>query len=254
MKRNIVNGTLCLFGFDALRLISKSNSKKYSTKWLQNYTCFFKIGDNQITIKKAGGIETILEIMRRHIGNDRICGYGCGTLKNILEANCTTQSYACEKECVELLLYILRIYADHKYICEAGVETLGIILSSQRTHSMFYTEEIVNTVQSIRKRHESSIKILQGLIGLVREEDQRVLEAVRRGSCTKTALPKCRGDCKYDENGYCSNCCIQQRVYKCITCDKSRVKLYCEACWKKNHQGHQCEEFFYPTKCGTCDQ
>lgn len=205
-------------------------------------------------IKKAGGIESILEIMIKHIKNESICGYGCGALKNILEANQATQNYACEKGCVNIILGILKVYRNHLYVCEEGVGTLGIALSSQSTHSRFYKEEVRRVVQDCRDRHKGSVKILHVFMGLTRNADQRVLKAVARSACTKKVLPRCGSGCKYDERGYCSSCCVQQKAYRCLTCDGSKVKLYCETCWKKNHQGHQCEEFFYPTKCGTSDQ
>ena len=93
--------------------------------------------------------------------------------------------------------------------------------------------------------------IKQFFLGLIREEDPRVRDAVSRGVCTKSMFTKCREECKCDENFYCPKCCVQQKAFRCYTCDKEEIRFYCETCWERDHQGHEGEEFFYPVRCGT---
>ena len=46
-------------------------------------------------------------------------------------------------------------------------------------------------------------------------------------------------------------CCVQLKVFRCLTCDKDKVRLYCEVCWKRDHQGHKGEELFCLVRCAT---
>ena len=89
------------------------------------------------------------------------------------------------------------------------------------------------------------------LLGLKREEDPCVHDAISRGVCTKEAFPRRSGNCQCDDSIYCPMCCVQQKVFRCFTCGKDKIKLYCEVCWQRDHQGHKGEEFFCPVKCAT---
>lgn len=192
--------------------------------------------------------------MKEYIRSDMICGYGCGALKSILEANHSIQEYACENGCIDILLIILKIYANHKAICGAATEALGIILSSKELRSEYCTEEVLDTVRIASEKHKDSEKILHFYNGLSVEGDSKVSGAVARGVCTNDVIPKCGTECGSDEGGYCPKCCVQQKAFRCLTCDKGKFKVYCESCWKRDHQGHKCEEFFYPVRCGTSEQ
>ena len=128
---------------------------------------------------------------------------------------------------------------------------IGTILSSPEIHSKYCTPEVIRNVEECHEKHKDSEKIKQSLLSIKREEDPRVCDAVARGACTKEAFPKCSEDCGPDENFYCPKCCVQQKVFRCLTCDKDKIMLYCEVCWKRDHQGHKGEEFFYPVRCAT---
>ena len=189
--------------------------------------------------------------MKTHKNDVEICKSGCIALWNISEASPQIQKDVCEKGGLSLLLDVLKMYKDDKKLLGSCCGAIGVILSSQENHSRFFTPKVLNCVRECYERHRDSEKISQFFLGLTRAEDPRVSDAVSRGVCTKEAFPKCSDDCKCDENVYCPKCCVQQKAFRCHTCDKERVKLYCETCRRKDHQGHDCDEFFYSVRCGT---
>lgn len=126
-----------------------------------------------------------------------------------------------------------------------------MLLSSQETHSKFCTKEALEAIKELYENHKDYREVPQFYKEFLKEEDPRVREAIEKGTCTKDAFPKCEYECGCDENIYCPDCCIQQKAFRCYTCDKVEIKLYCETCWKRDHQGHDCEEFFYPVRCAT---
>ena len=203
--------------------------------------------------RKAGGIEIVLEVLKRYGVNPNVSLYGCFAISNISEADYSAQKEVCERGGVDTLLDILMLHSgSSKEVCEICCWTLSVILSSQNTHSRFCTDDVLDPVQECCEVYEDSEKVLQSLLSLMRGDDQRVTDAVARGVCTKETFPKCGDDCGCDEDVYCPKCFVQQRAFRCLTCeDKDKVKLYCETCWKRDHQGHECEEFFYPVRCST---
>ena len=152
---------------------------------------------------------------------------------------------------LQVLLDILEKHGNNTDLLSFCCYAICVTLSSQKTHSMFCTSSVLQAVQECSERHRYNVIINQFFLGLIREEDPRVQDAVSRGVCTKDVFPKCSDECGCDENYYCSKCCVQQKAFRCYTCDKEKTKLYCETCWKRDHQGHECEEFFYPVRCGT---
>ena len=126
-----------------------------------------------------------------------------------------------------------------------------MVLSSPEIHSKYCTPEVVRAVEECYEKHKNSEQIKQILLSLKREEDPRVCDAIARGVCTKEAFPKCSEDCQCDENVYCSKCCVQQKAFRCLTCNKDKIWLYCEVCWKRDHKGHKGEEFFCPVRCAS---
>ena len=155
---------------------------------------------------------------------------------------------------MDVLLEVLKKHGGNKSVLESCCRVIGIVLSSQETHSRFCTDDVLRAVRECSERHKDNEEIKHILLELLREEDPRVKDAVARGVCTKKVFQKWTyirsGDCEY---GLCAEICVQQKVFRYRTCDKDKeeVKLYCEVCWKKDHQGHECEEFFYSAKCGT---
>lgn len=187
-----------------------------------------------------------------HAEDVNTCGSGCFALYWTLRANHSNQKYSCEKGCINLLIGILSIHGSHKLLSKACCMTLGSVLSSDGLHSKYCTEDALNAVQECCGTHEDSEEILPLLLSLMREEDPRVKDAVSRNVCTNEVIPKCGDgdDCDLDGDDYCPKCCVQQKAFRCFTCDKE-VKYYCETCWRRNHQGHKGEEFFYPVRCST---
>ena len=201
--------------------------------------------------REAGGIKIVLEAMNKHIANHEICYLGCIALSNISEADYSAQKESCERGGVGTILNVLRLHGGNRKVCEISCWAFCVILSSQDMHSRFCTEGVLSAAQECCEKHEDSKMVLQCLLSLMREEDSRATDAVARGVCTKEVFPKCGNDCGSDKGNYCPECCVQQRAFKCLTCDKCEGMLYCETCWKRDHQGHECEEFFYPVRCGT---
>lgn len=195
----------------------------------------------------------LLNAMNINVENAFVCEFVCFIVQNILEANFTAQKHAYEEGYVDILLRILKIHGNQKCVCELSCRVLAIIFSSEDLHSEFCTKDVLNAVQECSINHVYSEKIYQLFLSFTRKEELRVKDAVARGVCTGDVFPKCV-DCKLDENGYCPRCCVQQKTFRCFTCDKEKIKVYCETCWKRDHQGHKGEEFFYPTRCATKQQ
>ena len=152
---------------------------------------------------------------------------------------------------LQVLLDILEKHRNNTDLLGTCCGATCVILSSQKTHSMFCTPSVLQAVRECSERHRYNAMIKQFFLGLIREEDPRVRDAVSRGVCTKDMFPKCSEECKCDENFYCPKCCVQQKAFRCHTCDKEKTKFYCETCWERDHQGHEGEEFFCPVRCGT---
>ena len=165
------------------------------------------------------------------------------------ERDHSIQKEICEKGGLSVLLKILKEYSDNSGLVELCCGAIGVVLSSQETYSKYCTDEVLRVVMECSEKHKEDERIKQHLLSLTRKEDPRVTDAVARGVCTKEAFPKCENDCECDEGFYCPKCCVQQKVFRCRTCDKVKIKVYCETCWKKDHQGHECEEFFFSTRC-----
>ena len=193
----------------------------------------------------------IVKAMNTHIDNGNVCMRGCGALWNTSEGNPSIQEEVCEKGGLPVLLDVLERYADNTNVIESCCGAIGVILSSQKTHSKYCTPEVLDAVRKCSEKHADSKDIRQFLLGLTRVEDPKAKDAVSRGVCTKEMFPKCSDECKCDDNTYCPNCCVQQKAFRCLTCDKDKIRFYCETCIKRDHQGHEWEEFFYPVRCGT---
>lgn len=134
---------------------------------------------------------------------------------------------------------------------EACCAAIGILLSSQSVHSTFCISEVLKAVEDCYKLHPDSKQIELFFKGLTRKEDPALTYSIRENRCTKSRRNDACLSCGSDDNIYCTACCTQQKVFRCFTCDKDKIKLYCEVCWKKNHRGHKCEEFFYPARCAS---
>ena len=193
----------------------------------------------------------MVKAINTHIGNANACKWGCCALGNIVEGNTSLQKGLCEKGGLEVLLMVLKENSNNEELLGSCCGAIGAVLSSSETHSKYCTPEVIRAVEVCHEKYKYSEDIKQFLLSLKREEDPRVLDAVARGVCTKEAFPKCSEECGSDENYYCPKCCVQQKVFRCFTCDKNGNWLYCEVCWKRDHQGHKGEEFFYPVRCAT---
>lgn len=204
---------------------------------------------------KSEVIDAVLNVMNKHISSTSACEWGWGILWNISEANYSIQKEICEKKGLTTLIKILKKYNNIKNkdgdVVESCCGAIGVILSSQEIYSKFCTKSVLGEVKKCYEKYKKSEKIVQFFLGLSRKEDSKVRDAVSRGVCTKDAFPKCEDECGCDEGCYCTSCCVQQKAFKCNTCDKGKIVLYCEVCWKKHHKGHDCEEFFCPMRCAT---
>ena len=199
----------------------------------------------------AGRIDIVLKIIDTYSYDYVTCFAGCSTLWNMSYANASTQKEVCKKGDLTVLLIILKEYSDKLDVSETYCAAIGTVFSSPKVHFKYCTPEVIRAVEECYEKHKDSEQIKQFLLSLKREEDPRVCDAVARGVCTKEAFPKCSEKCQCDKGGYCPKCCMQQKVFGCLTCDKGEIKLYCEVCWKRDHQGHNGEEFFCPARCAT---
>ena len=199
----------------------------------------------------AGGIESVVEAMNIHINNASVCENGCGVLWNMSDASTVHQKEVCKNGGLAVLLKIMSVHSDNEAVLGLCCGAVGAVLSSPETHSMYCTPETVRCVETSYKRCRHPERIREFLCGIKREEDPRVCSAVARGTCTKEGFPKCSRECQCDENYYCPKCCVQQRAFRCHTCDTDKVRLYCETCWKRDHEGHEGEEFFCPVRCAS---
>ena len=210
-----------------------------------------RTAENKVKAGAAGGIDAVVKAINTHIDNAGVCECGCSALLNISDANTSLQKEVCEKGGLDVLLRVLKTHPDNVNVSELCCSAIGTVLSSPETSSKYCTPEVIRAVGECSEKHMDSEKIKQSLLSIKREEDPRVCDAVARGACTKEAFPKCSEDCGPDENFYCPKCCVQQKVFRCLTCDKDGDWVYCEVCWKRDHQGHEGEEFFCPVRCAT---
>lgn len=189
--------------------------------------------------------------MKMHINNALVCETGSGVLWNISEGDCSNQREVCEKGGLTVLVEMLKKHDNNISVLDASCAAIGMILSSQEINLKFCTQDVLSTVKECYEKHKESEQIKEFLFGITRENDPRVVSDVSRNLCTKESFKKCSDDCRCDENVYCPKCCIQQKAFVCHTCDQGEIKFYCETCWKRDHQGHECEEFFCPVRCAT---
>ena len=207
---------------------------------------------NQVRTVTARGIKAVVKAINTHIDSAGICYNGCGVLWNISEGNASLQKEVCEKEGLEILLRVLNERSNNKGVSGMLCAAIGTTLSSPETYAKYCTPEVIRVVEECCEKHKDSEKIKQFLLSLKREEDPRVCDAVARGVCTKEVFPKCSENCGCNRGCYhCPMCCVQQKAFRCLTCDKDGDWMYCEVCWKRDHQGHKGEEFFCPVRCAT---
>ena len=198
---------------------------------------------------KTGVIDIVMKVVNAHTDSAGICEWGCRALCNIATESTLLQKGICEKGGLAILLKVLREHSGNAL--ETCITSIDALLSSPETHSKYCTPEVIRAVEECYEKHKDSEKIKHSLLSLKREEDSRVRDAVARGVCTKEAFPKCSEKCRCDKGYYCSKCCAQQKTFRCLTCDKNKTRFYCEVCWKRDHKGHNGEEFFYPVRCAT---
>lgn len=191
---------------------------------------------------KMNAASAILQVIDKHTSDEYLCHDGCMALWKGTEGNSAIHKKICEEGGLKVLLKVLTNHSGNKTILETCCFAIGVILSSREIYNEFKTNniddynEVLGAIEGCYERNKSNNQIKQAYFGLKREEDPRVVEAVKRGECTKKRV--------FDP---------PQKGYRCYTCEKYErgTKFYCETCWKKDHQGHECEEFFYPVRCQT---
>lgn len=161
------------------------------------------------------------------------------------------QMKAIECGAVDVIVNAVKTHISNIAICKNGCGAIGSILSSQKNYTKYCTPNILELAKECKERHMESEENKCFFLGLMREEDPRIRDAVSRGVCTKSVIPGCKNDCEFDKNVYCPKCCIHQKVFRCYTCDENENKFYCETCWDKFHKTHKCGAFFCPVKCAT---
>lgn len=206
---------------------------------------------NRVKISRAGGIDVIIEAMSSQINDAGVCYSGCGVLWNTSTGIKSIQEDAVLKGGLVLLLSVIEKYGDNMKIMEKCCAAMGTLLSSTNVWEKFCSDVVVDAVEKCHRRFNDSKIITQFYLGLKRTNDPYASSAISMGFCTKEKYEKCSAFCRCDDGVYCPNCYVQQKGYRCITCDKGEPKLYCKACWEKDHKGHKGEEFFCPMRCAS---
>ena len=197
-------------------------------------------------------IETVIKTINTHIDNPDVCKHGCWTLENVSSMALTFQKGICEKGGLEVFLKVLSVHLNNPDVSDGSCLAIRATLMSPETHAKYCTPEVIRAVEEYYEKYPFSAIVNMTVYSLKREEDSRIRDAVSRGVCTKEYFPKCSEDCQCNEDCcYCPKCCVQQRAFKCFTCNKNRPRLYCEVCWKKYHKGHKGIEAFCPAVCAT---
>ena len=161
------------------------------------------------------------------------------------------QKTICEKGGLNILIKIAKIHRDKLDVIVPACGAIRSILSSNETHSKYCTPEVLDTVKECLENNRDSARINEFYLVLTRKEDQRVRDAVSRGECTGDLCKRITETCDCNGRVYCPKCVVLQKMFKCNTCDKGKMMFYCETCWRKDHQGHDCEEFFCTQSCDT---
>lgn len=215
------------------------------------YYTYNSINNNNVDSKVSilNVFESIKAIVQAHPENEEVCHSVSSAIWSIVEGSTEIQNIACSNNIPSLLLDILKIPDADEKTAGSVVGALGSLFSSSETLSKYCNSDVFGVVEECCKKYSESDELKMHLLGLKREEDPKVRDAISRGVCTKDAFPKCSDDCMCDENFFCEKCFVQQKVFRCLECDKDVLNLYCEVCWNKAHKGHKCEEFFYPNRC-----
>ena len=193
---------------------------------------------------KPDTIDAILKVLKDHYTDKSVLIMGCIALYNMSEANSAVQRLICEKGGVKTLCDIIKRNKENEEVLGECLSTLGVLISSKELHERYFGE------LSVDLKEYSNKEIRLPFFGISREMHSMIQDAIRENVCTNTKIKKCEA-CKFDENIYCAKCCVQQEAFRCHTCDKTEIKLYCKVCREQNHQGHDCEDFFYPVRCAT---
>lgn len=191
--------------------------------------------------------------MKEYESDVYICRRGCYAIKKITEASYSAQQVFFDKGGMSVLLRILKRHENNIEALDPCFCAIGVVLSASEVASKYCNEDVIKAITECYKDYIGFTKFTHFFDGLIRKENSLVKEAVLKGVCTKDMFPKCDDNCGSDKNYYCLKCCVQQKAFRCLTCDsdKKSLSLYCEVCWKKHHQGHEYEEFFYPIRCAT---
>lgn len=190
-----------------------------------------------------------MSVINTHLKNNTAFKSGCDALCSLLEGNQALQLKMCTTGNLEKFLTILEKPRKAKQVSESCCAVIGITLSSQATHSIYCTPKVLEAVKKCHDNNKRSKQIEGFFKGLKREENPNVRSLIEQNICTRVLCSSTCRDCKCDVNTYCPSCCIQQKAYRCLTCSKEYKKIFCESCWKKEHQNHTYEEFFYPMRC-----
>ena len=223
-----------------------SNLNKSTQNSLHPFISFMLLGADSVIF---GALEAMKMIAQAHPRDISMCDSVCGAIWGAVEGSYKVQSAACTVGIVSTLLDIMKIPEISDERSGSIMGSIGLLFSSEKSLTEHCTPEVLSEIEAFCRKHEDSKKARMFLMGIKREEDPRVRDAISRGVCTKDAFPKCAEGKLCDENYYCEECCVQQKVFRCLECDKDTFNFYCETCWNKAHKGHKCEEFFYPVRC-----
>lgn len=225
----------------------------------------FKSTANKRRVVAAKGLKTICDAMKafdpskvsfdipRKSEYLTLQSTACMALINTCENSSEAQLAAGECGCLDTVLALAKA---NRHIAKTCYSTIMIMLSTQKAHARYCTPKFIADIEG-RVRGLGDSKDMQVcLAALKRIQDPRAEDAVKRGVCTNTGIPLCKGPCPYKrENGYCVNCVGVQWVRYCATCSKksNEYLIYCPVCWELHHKGHEGIKLFVPGRC-ECDK
>ena len=165
----------------------------------------------------------ILSGFRREFFKEATYIYGVYALLELSEGNSATQEEICKKGGLTGLFYVLRECGEGSYAYWLSV--VEMLFSTEEVLSKYCTTEILDAVRELSEMDRDNELIKRLLLSITRQEDPGIRDAVARGMCTKEYFNKYYLDWGWVNYGYWRSC-ADQRAFRCLTCDKDKIKFY----------------------------
>lgn len=188
----------------------------------------------------------MLCILNGHSNDITVCNTGCNVLRSILEGDAIAQKRFYKLDGIKILFGVFKNHENKLIVAGPCFSAIGVACSSG---GMGVVYKIHGLPEKIVEKLSANQYFSKYIFTIFRSENSLVRKAIKKKLCTNDLIPKCNDKCAYDEGRYCCKCCVQQRVFRCHTCETKEIKFYCETCWANSHMDHKYVEFFFPTRC-----